>query len=340
VSRRRLSDLVTGVTARAFPRSRRRDARVVRDLAREAIDAGGLRALPREAVSITAAGLRLRLRVAAGELATAPWPAGLRALTLPLAAALLVVWVFGFVPRYDHWPLGEGWALLLGGALLAVVGAAFRARWPLALGAFAMLAAAVSPHLGMGTEAALSDTPSFFQGDSLDIAAASLAPTALLGAAAFALPARSRPHLAAGLRRLGLALVPAALALVALLPAPDPEPTRGLLIRGPGLEPQPVLGPPYPFPWIPESRLLLAALGLALLAAVLSTALRARRHPAGALATGMVLATVAFPLAWAGLNNVGFAPYWAYQSVGVTLILAVPALLLALALMRPRASRR
>ena len=107
----------------------------MRDLAREAIDATGLRALAREALSIAVAGLRARLRNAVGELAAAPWPAGLRALTLPLAAALVAVWLFGFVPRYDHWPLGEGWALLLGGSLLAVVGAAFETRWPLALGA-------------------------------------------------------------------------------------------------------------------------------------------------------------------------------------------------------------
>jgi hypothetical protein len=192
-------------------------------------------ALPHEALSIAAAGLRARLRTAAAELGGAPWRAGLHALTLPLASALLGAWLFGFVPRYDHWPLGEGWALLLGGALVAVVGAAVGSRWPVALGAAAMLVAAVSPYFGMGTEAALADTPSFFQGDSVDIAAASLAPTALLLAAAFALPARPRRPLATGLGRVGLGLVPAALALIVLLPPPDPVPTLGWELRGPGL---------------------------------------------------------------------------------------------------------
>jgi hypothetical protein len=338
MSARVLTDAVTAAAAGVFPRARRHDGRVVRDLAREMIDRSGLRALPRQAFSIAAAGLRCRLRVAAGELGAAPWPAALRALTLPLAATLLAVWLFGFVERYDHWPLGEGWAMLLGGSAVAVVGAAFRARWPVALGALAVLAAVVSPYFGMGTEAALADTPSFFQGDNLDIAAASIAPTALLLAAAFALPARPRHPLATSLRRLALALVPAAVALIAALPAPDPEPTRGMMFPGPGIEPRPFVGPPYPFPWIPESRPLLAALGLALLAAVVISAARARRHPAAALATGMVLATVAFPVAWAALNNADFAPYWAHQSPGFTLVLTALPLVLAVTLMR-RAGR-
>ena len=200
-----------------------------------------------------------------------------------------------------------------------------------------MLAAAVSPHFGMGTEAALADTPSVFE-DGVDIAAASFAPTALLIAAAFALPARPRQSVETSLSRLALALVPAALALVVLLPAPQPEPTQMLELRGPGLAPRVSIGPPYPMPWIPESRQLLAGLGFALLAAVVITLARARRHPAAALATGMVLATVAYPLAWAALNNVDFAPYWAYQSPATTLLPAAPLLLLALTLMR-RAGR-
>jgi hypothetical protein len=70
---------------------------------------------------------------------------------------------------------------------------------------------------------------------------------------------------------------------------------------------------------------------------VITTA-RARTRPEAALATGMALATVAYPLAWAALNNVDFAPYWAYQSPGLTLVLAAPPLLVALMLMR-RAGR-
>ena len=58
----------------------------------------------------------------------APWRDALAVLALPLAATLLLVWTFGFISRYDHWPLGEGWALLLGGSLLAVIGAALERR--------------------------------------------------------------------------------------------------------------------------------------------------------------------------------------------------------------------
>ena len=67
-------------------------------------------------------------------------------------------------PRYDHWPLGEGWVMLLGGSLVAVVGAALRSRWLTAAGAGAVFVAAAAPYLGFGTEVALHDTPSFFAG--------------------------------------------------------------------------------------------------------------------------------------------------------------------------------
>jgi hypothetical protein len=134
---RRLTDALTALAALAYPRSRRSDGRVVRDCARDAIDSAGLRALPRECLSLVGAGLRLRTGMVALDLRHAPWRLALSALTLPLAAAILVVWTFGFVPRYDHWPLGEGWILLLGGSLAAVIGAAFRSRWLTAAGALA-----------------------------------------------------------------------------------------------------------------------------------------------------------------------------------------------------------
>src|SRR6185436_4050071 len=176
----RFADVLTAVAVRAYPRSRRADARVVRDCAREAIAAAGLRALARESGSLVTAGLRARAGAAAHELGHAPWRAALGALTLPLATALLLVWTFGFVPRYDHWPLGEGWALLLGGSLAAVVGVALRSRRLTAGGAAATLVAAAAPYLGFGTETALSQTPSFFHGWSVDFGAASLLPTLLL----------------------------------------------------------------------------------------------------------------------------------------------------------------
>ena len=180
-------------------------------------------------------------------------------LTLPLAAALLCVWTFGFVPREDHWPLGEGWALLVGGSLAAVVGAAVVSRWLTALGAAATFVAAASPYLGMGTEVALADTASFFQGSGVDLGAASLLPTLMLVAAAWSLPRRPVRSLRVVLDRLVLGLLPTGLALVHLLPRPQPQAMVAHVER-PRQEPVVHFGPPYPWPWIPESETLLTAL--------------------------------------------------------------------------------
>src|SRR5918996_5781250 len=171
--KRRLTDAVTSLAAQTFPPSRRADGRVVRDCARDAIDAAGLRAMVRETASVAFAGLRVRWGVSVRDVRQAPWRPALGVLTLPLAAALLCVWTFGFVPRYDHWPLGEGWVLLLGGSLVAVIGAAFAARWVIVLGAAAVFVAAGAPYVGYGTETALSDTPSFFPASGVDLGAAS-----------------------------------------------------------------------------------------------------------------------------------------------------------------------
>jgi hypothetical protein len=147
----------------------------------------------RECLSLVREGLRVRIGLAATDVWHAPWRDALAVLALPLAAAILVVWTFGFIPCYDHWPLGEGWAMLLGGSLLAVVGAALRHRWLTALGATATLVAAAAPYLGYGTDVAIAHTPSFFRGWSVDIGAASLLPTLLLVAGALSLPPRPRP---------------------------------------------------------------------------------------------------------------------------------------------------
>lgn len=295
---RRLSDALTGLAAQTFPPSRRADARVVRDCARDAIDATGMRAIVRESLSVAGAGARVRLGVARRDVLQAPWGAALAVLVLPLAAALLCLWTFGFVPRYDHWPLGEGWMLLLGGSLGAVIGAALRSRWITALGAAATFVAAASPHLGFGTEVALSDTPSFFQGSGVDLAAAALIPTLLLVAAAWCLPRKPDRSLRVVLDRLVLGLLPTAVALIHLLPRPRPEPTLGFTYRGPGVDPTVHAGPPYPLPWLPESRTLITALGIALLVAVVLSWRAARSRPEAALGTALLLAAVAWPLAW------------------------------------------
>ena len=115
--RRRLNHTLTGLATITFPKARRSDALVVRDCAREAVDATNMRALPRESLSLVMAGMRTRIGLAATEFWHAPWRDALAVLALPLAATLLLVWTFGFISRYDHWPLGEGWAMLLGGSL-------------------------------------------------------------------------------------------------------------------------------------------------------------------------------------------------------------------------------
>jgi hypothetical protein len=338
--RRRAVEWLTSLAAMSFPRARRSDARVVRDCAREAIDAAGSRVLLRELVSLVAAGLRVRTGTAARDLWRAPWRQALAALTLPLSAAILVVWVFGFVPRYDHWPVGEGWAMLLGGSLAAVVGAALRSRWLTALGALATLIAAAAPLFGAGTTVALADTPSFFDGGpaALDFGLASLLPTLLLFAGALSLPrARSRRrHVVA--KRLALGLVPALGALLFLLAAPDPPPSYVYEtlppIDGSRTVRTVVVGeaPRYPMPWIWHAGTLANLLGIALLVALAVTWSRVRTHSAAALGTGLLLASIAYPVVWVGLKRVPL-PYWNYD-VRHTLIYAAVPLIAALVLMR------
>jgi hypothetical protein len=303
---RRLTDALTALAARAFPPSRRADARVVRDCARDAIEGDGLRTIVRQSLSVAGAGLRVRLRADARDVRHAPWRPALATLTLPLAAALLCVWTFGFVPLYDHWPLGEGWVLLLGGSLVAVIGAAFAARWVILLGAAAVFVAAGAPYVGYGTERALNDTATFFYAQGVDLGAASLIPALLLAGAALSLPRRPERSLRTAVDRLILGLLPTAVALIHLLPREKPEPSIGFVYnsvpeQGRTLPVQPdrvVFGDPYPFPSLAESGPLITALGVALLVAVVFTWRAARQRPEVALATALVLVSVAWPLAW------------------------------------------
>lgn len=101
-----------------------------------------------------------------------------------------------------------------------------------------------------------------------------------------------------------LGLLPAGVALVHLLRREEPQPTvsfvhnelpeRGRTVS----EPEVVFGPPYPFPELPASEPLLTALGVALLVAVVISWRVARGRPEAALATALVLVSVAWPLAW------------------------------------------
>lgn len=329
--RRRLSETLTGLATLTFPRARRRDACAVRDCAREAVHTEGLRRLPRECLSLLAAGVRTRAGLAAREMWHAPWREALAVLTLPLAATLLLVWTFGFISRYDHWPPGEGWALLLGGSLMAVVGAALQRGRLAAAGAFVVFATAASPYLGLGTGTDFSGTPSFYHGWGVDIGVASLLPTLLLVVAGLATP-RGGIGLRAARSRLVAGLAPAVIAAVYLFPGPSREPTyMEIVAPGPGRSvhvERIVQGPPYPMPWLPESKPLLRILGLALAVAVFLAWRTARTRPAWALACGLVLASVAYPLVWVVIRIEPVpTPYWAYNGAYPLLLAAVPLLL-------------
>jgi hypothetical protein len=188
--------------------------------------------------------------------------------------------------------------MLLGGSLLAVVGAALRSRWFTAAGAGATFVAAAAPYLGFGTEKALSGTPSFFAGSGVDIGAASLLPTLLLIGAALTLPRGHERSIRVVLDRLALGLLPAAVALIHLLPRQKPE-TRVLVgYEGPHMKPKVFFGDPYPFPELTESRTLITALGIALLVAVVWSWRETRSRPEVALGTALVLLAVAWPVAW------------------------------------------
>jgi hypothetical protein len=102
-------------------------------------------------------------------------------------------------------------------------------------------------------------------------------------------------------------VLPTAVALIHLLPRPAPEPqigfgydvpVHGRTIGGAGQEPTVFFGDPYPMPWLTESRTLITALGIALVVAVVYSWRTARIHPEPALATALVLASVAYPVAW------------------------------------------
>jgi len=296
-ARRRLSDTLTGFATLTFPRGRRHDANVVRDCAREAVDAEGPRRLPREALSLVTAGLRTRIGLAATELWHAPWRDALAVLAPPLASTLLLVWTFGFMTRYDHWPLDAAWLVVLAGSLLAVAGATLARGRVVAAGALIAFAAAASPYLGFGTGTDLSGTPSLYHGWGVDIGAASLLPTLLLVAAGLSLPRAPRP-LRAARGRLAATLAPALIAAAWLYPGPAREPTIVWSYMSPGEPPELSLGAPYPMPWLPESKPLLRILGIALAVAVVVTWRAARTRPAPALGSGLVLA--AWPIRSSG----------------------------------------
>ena len=244
----------------------------------------------------------------------APWRDALTVLALPLAATLLLVWTFGFISRYDHWPLDEGWVLLLGGSLVAVVGAALQRGRLAAAGAFAVFATAASPYLGLGTGTDFTGTPSFYHGWGVDIGVASLLPTLLLVVAGLSNAARGdraprRPLPAGGGIRAGRdrggVPVPGTVARAdhhldlhvtgrARLSSASARP-----IRCPGFRSRSRCcgswGSPSPWrsSWRGERRAVARA---------------------WALASGLVLASVAYPLVWVLLRTDPVpTPWWLYN---------------------------
>jgi hypothetical protein len=121
-----------------------------------------------------------------------------------------------------------------------------------------------TPYLGVGTEEALSGTPSFFRGWNIDFGASSLLPTLLLIAGALSLSGSPRPHAPKVVARVAAGLAPAVIAAPTRLADSKPTPTISYLYRYP--DPQPIvqLGPPYPLPSLPPSSELTLILGAAL----------------------------------------------------------------------------
>jgi hypothetical protein len=103
--------------------------------------------------------------------------------------------------------------------------------------------------------------------------------------------------------RLALGLLPTAITLVHLLPWHEPAPGISLVYDAPpppGERPEPtvVFGDPYPFPALTESDILVTAIGIALAVAVVLSWRAVHTRPEAALATALVLVSVAYPVAW------------------------------------------
>ena len=89
-----------------------------------------------------------------------------------------------------------------------------------------------------------------------------------------------------------------------------------------------MLSPPYPRPWIlAVASRCSVVLGIALAVAVVVTWRTARTHPAWPLATGLVLASVAYPLVWVTIRTDQLpTPYWLYNGAYPLLLAVLPLL--------------
>ena len=115
------------IALRAYPKEvRERDGAVLLDCAAELAGDGGSRL--REAAGLARGGLARRAGIARGDFGAVPWGAATERLAVPLAAASLAVWGAGALRFWGLAPLGRWWALLLAGAVTALLGALTRDR--------------------------------------------------------------------------------------------------------------------------------------------------------------------------------------------------------------------
>ena len=153
-SRRRLSHTLTGLATLTFPKSRRSDAHVVRDCAREAVDAAGsTRAAARDRVASRGGSAHAGLGLGSvARCCTRPWREGAG----PCSCCRSPQRCSWSGPSASSPATTTGRSARVGCSCsaarwVAVVGAALERGRLAAAGAFAVFATAASPYLGVGT---------------------------------------------------------------------------------------------------------------------------------------------------------------------------------------------
>jgi hypothetical protein len=238
---------------RAYPRRRReRDGAILLDCADELRAAGS--PLIVEAAGLVRGGLAARASGFRSDLRAAPLGEALAILAVPLAIASLAFWIAGAMRL---WPIGLWWSLVLGGAVLALLGAVTRRR-PLAVGGWILVLALVAQEL-------LAGEIDVSSGSRLDVdvgtysldAIAATAPIMLLGlTSALRIGRPARPA-----HRRAVALT----AVAAVLAAAAPEAVW-------------ILAGTLPYPGSAAALCLLAGLGCLCAIGVLALAARAGRR--------------------------------------------------------------
>ncbi len=163
---------------------------------------------------------------------SAPWRAALARLALPLAAVSLAVWAAG-VGSVDPVPLGKWWTLLLGGSLLAVIGAALRWRMVASVGAIgALIALSTAGYEGYFQPIAAGSAHfrAYFAGTQTDLDSVMLPAAVMLVLASLALPRRPTPCARALVTLSGAALPAVGLWLFAVFAGPSSTDVGSVLV--------------------------------------------------------------------------------------------------------------